>query len=216
MNVSSVTVGPFEENCHLVVDADSSGRRRAVLVDPGDEGARIVRMVKDSGAALDAIWLTHAHLDHIGGVAEVLRAWQVPVFLHPLDLPMYEMAPRQATAYDVPFEQPPAPDRDLAEGDVMELGSLRFDVLHLPGHAPGHVAFYGHGMVFGGDCLFAGSIGRTDLPLSNPADLEQSLERLASLPPETVVYPGHGPATTIGEELRSNPFLTGVARIARR
>jgi hydroxyacylglutathione hydrolase len=213
MIVSSVTVGPFEENCHLVMDGDS---RRAVLVDPGDEGARIVQLVKDAGAELQAIWLTHAHLDHIGGIAAVLREWNVPVFLHPLDRPLYDRGAQQAAAYGVPFESPPAPDHELAEGDELQLGSLRFDVMHLPGHAPGHVAFHGHGMLFSGDVLFAGSIGRTDLPLSNPAHLERSLERLATLPPETQVYSGHGPETTIGEELRSNPFLTGVARIARR
>ena len=213
MIVSSVTVGPFAENCHLLMEEDS---RRAVLVDPGDEGARIVRTVKASGATLEAIWLTHAHLDHIGGIAEVLREWKVPVHLHPLDRPLYDRGAQQAAVYGIPFESPPAPDRELADGDVLELGGLRFEVLHLPGHAPGHVAFHGHGMLFSGDVLFAGSIGRTDLPMSNPADLERSLERLATLPPDTQVYAGHGPGTTIGEELRSNPFLTGVARIARR
>ena len=213
MIVSSVTVGPFEENCHLVMDGDS---RKAVLVDPGDEGARIVQLVKDAGAELQAIWLTHAHLDHIGGIAAVLREWNVPVYLHPLDRELYKRGAQQAAAYGIPFESPPAPDRDLAEGDELHVGSLRFDVMHLPGHAPGHVAFHGHGVLFSGDVLFAGSIGRTDLPLSNPAHLERSLERLATLPPETQVYSGHGPGTTIGEELRSNPFLTGVARIARR
>ena len=213
MIVSSVTVGPFAENCHLLMEEDS---RRAVLVDPGDEGARIVRTVKASGATLEAIWLTHAHLDHIGGIAEVLREWKVLVHLHPLDRPLYDRGAQQAAVYGIPFESPPAPDRELADGDVLELGGLRFEVLHLPGHAPGHVAFHGHGMLFSGDVLFAGSIGRTDLPMSNPADLERSLERLATLPPDTQVYAGHGPGTTIGEELRSNPFLTGVARIARR
>ncbi len=213
MIVSSVTVGPFAENTHLLVEEETG---HAVLVDPGDEGERLVREVKSAGAKLKAIWLTHAHLDHIGGIAEVLRAWQVPVYLHPLDRPLFDRGAQQAATYGVPFEQPPAPDRELAEGDVLELGALRFDVLHLPGHAPGHVAFHGHGMLFSGDVLFAGSIGRTDLPMSNPAHLERSLERLSSLPPETQVFSGHGPDTTIGEELRSNPFLTGVARIARR
>ena len=132
-----------------------------------------------------AIWITHAHLDHIGGIAAVLREWKVPVYLHPLDRPLYDRGAQQAAAYGIPFESPPAPDRELAEGDELALGALRFGVMHLPGHAPGHVAFYGHGMLFSGDVLFAGSIGRTDLPLSNPAHLERSLERLATLPPET-------------------------------
>jgi hydroxyacylglutathione hydrolase len=213
MIVESVTVGPFEENCYLVLDAAS---RRAILIDPGENDPRIARMVKDSDATLEAIWLTHAHLDHIGGIAAVLREWKVPVFMHPLDREIFERGAEIAAEYQVAFEQPPSPDRELAEGDVMELGALRFEVLHVPGHAPGHVAFHGHGMLFGGDVLFAGSVGRTDLELCNPAHLEQSLERLASLPPATQVFAGHGPATTIGEELRTNPFLTRIARAAHR
>ena len=128
---------------------------------------------------------------------------------------LYDQGAQQAAAYDIPFESPPAPDRDLAEGDALTCGALRFEVMHLPGHAPGHVAFYGNGMLFSGDVLFAGSIGRTDLPLSNPAHMVRSLQRLASLPPETRVHSGHGPVTTIGEELRNNPFLADVERAAR-
>lgn len=211
MIVSSFTVGPFEENTYLVADA---GSRRAVLIDPGDEGARLVGEVRAARVELEAIWLTHAHLDHIGGIAAVLREWPVPVWLHPLDRPLYDDGAKHAAIYEVPFEQPPPPDRDLAEGQALTLGGLQFDVLHVPGHSPGHVAFHGYGMLFGGDVLFAGSVGRTDLPLSQPAQLERSLARLAALPPETRVHAGHGPATTIGDELRSNPFMTGRARIA--
>lgn len=213
MRVSSFVVGPFQENCYLLSDEDSG---RAVLIDPGDEGDSLVSAILGAGDTLDAIWLTHAHLDHIGGIAAVKRAWDVPVYLHPADVPLFEYAPRAAEMYGVPFEPTAVPDRALAEGDVMSLGELRFEVIHAPGHAPGHVVFHGHGVAFGGDCLFAGSVGRTDLPFCDGAVFQRTLHRLATLPPETIVYPGHGPETTIRAELDTNPFLTGVARPVRR
>jgi hydroxyacylglutathione hydrolase len=207
------TVGAFQENSYLVVDPST---RRAVLVDPGAEPERIIDMVRSSGASLDAIWLTHAHVDHIGAIAPVKRVWNVPVYLHPADRPLFDRGAWQAAMYGVPFEQPSDPDHDLAEGDRLTVGSLRFEVLHVPGHAPGHVAFVAEGHMIGGDLLFAGSIGRTDLPLADPERMIESLERVAGLPDETVVYPGHGPTTSIGRERATNPFLTGVARVVRR
>jgi len=215
VKIEQRTVGVFEENCYLVIDDET---RRAVLVDPGDEPGRILEMVRASDATLDAIWLTHAHVDHIGAVADVVREFGVPVFLHPLDLPYYtQLSARAAVMYGIDFEQPDGPDRQLADGDTLECGTLRFDVMHVPGHAPGLVAFTGHGVSFGGDLLFAGSIGRTDLPLASPADMTASLARYVNaLADEIVVYPGHGPATTIGREKRSNPFIVGAARLVRR
>ena len=213
MKIEWRTVGAFQENSYLLVDPEA---QRAVLVDPGAEGARLIEMVRSSGAALEAIWLTHAHIDHIGAIVDIKRVWDVPVYLHPADRLLYDRGAVQAAAYGLRIEQPPPPERELAEGDVLTLGNTRFDVLHVPGHAPGHVAFVTDGLMLGGDLLFAGSIGRTDLPFSDADRMAESLERAASLPEDTVVYPGHGPATSIGQERATNPFLNGVARVVRR
>ena len=157
MIVDSRTVGAFQENAFLVVDEATN---RAALIDPGADPDELIDMIERSGATLDAIWLTHGHLDHIGGISGVLRRYSVPVYMHPADLPLYLRGTTQAAIYGVPFEQPEPPDRSLAEGDTLNLGSLSFDVYHLPGHSPGHVVFRHGDVVFGGDVLFAGSRAR--------------------------------------------------------
>jgi glyoxylase-like metal-dependent hydrolase (beta-lactamase superfamily II) len=207
--VTTMVVGPFQENCYLVVDPTT---RAAALVDPGAEGPRLVDAVRRADVDLQAVWLTHAHLDHVGGLAEVKAAWDVPVYLHPLDLPVFAYAPRAAAMYGLPWSEQPTPDRAFAEGDVVALGALRFVAMHTPGHAPGHVVLHGHGVALAGDLLFQGSIGRTDLPGSDPQAMTASLARIAALPPATRVLPGHGPDTTIARERAANPFLNGAAR----
>jgi hydroxyacylglutathione hydrolase len=205
-------VGPFDENAYIVVDEATN---RAVLIDPGAEPEQLVAMVRESGATLDAIWLTHAHLDHIGAIAGVRRQWKVPVHLHPDDLPLYERATDQADVYGVAFEQPENPDVELSDGDVLHVGRLRFEVIHTPGHSPGHVVFRSEDMVFAGDLLFAGSIGRTDFPLSDPRRMSASLARICELDDATIIHPGHGPSTTIGKERATNPFLAGIDAAVR-
>ncbi|HET7456840.1 MAG TPA: MBL fold metallo-hydrolase [Gemmatimonadaceae bacterium] len=213
MIIRTYTVGAFQENCYLVIDEST---RRGALVDPGAEGDRIVDAVEQSGATLDAIWVTHGHVDHVGAIAAVKRRWEVPVYLNALDEPLYRIADRQAAMYGIPFESPPPADCALTDGATLTLGDLRFTVMHAPGHSPGLCVIHGEGAVFAGDLLFAGSIGRTDLPLSDGARMRESLARVQTLDDATVVYPGHGPATTIGDERRSNPFLTGAALVPVR
>ncbi|MEP6620707.1 MAG: MBL fold metallo-hydrolase [bacterium] len=214
MKIDLRTVGLFEENCYLVVD---DAMARAVLIDPGDDGQRIVDMVRASRATLDAIWLTHAHLDHIGAINEVRKAYPVPVRLHALDLPYYDrLSARAAEMYGVPWDQPTVTTDPIEDGDVLTCGTMEFTVMHVPGHAPGHVSFNAPGVALSGDLLFLGSIGRTDLPLASPHAMDASLARFATLSEDTIVHPGHGPRTTIGAELETNPFLSGRARTIKR
>lgn len=211
MKLSTFTVGPLQENAYLLVDEDAG---EAVLVDPGAEGERLVAAVAATGARLTQIWLTHAHFDHVGGVAALASAWpDVVIRLHPADEPLYARAAQSAASWGLSVEAPPPAGAPLAEGDVLTVGGYSFDVIHTPGHAPGHVTIHGHGIALVGDCLFRDSVGRTDLPLSDPGQLASSLARIAALPDETQVLSGHGPPTTIGRERRENPFLNGAARV---
>ncbi|MEP7086791.1 MAG: MBL fold metallo-hydrolase [Gemmatimonadota bacterium] len=212
MKVETLTVGPLEENCYLVIDETTD---RAVIIDPGDEPERILEALDASGATLESIWLTHAHFDHVGGLAGILREHSVPVHMHPLDAPLHAQAVDSALRYGIRIETPPAASEQLAEGDRMVVGSEELSVMHVPGHAPGHVIFHNDDVVFGGDCLFAGSIGRTDLEYGDRAALDASLARIVALGDDLTVYPGHGRATTIGRERATNPFLLGSARLLR-
>lgn len=209
LRIQQLTVGPLEENCWLLADPESG---KAILVDPGDEADRLLAAVDASGCTLEAIWLTHAHFDHVGAIASIVRARAVPVWLHPLDLPLYGAAASSAARWGLQVETPTGPTEELADGATVTLGRFVFDVWHVPGHAPGHVAFIGHGLCVSGDLLFAGSIGRTDLPLCDPRAMQDSLLRITTLDDGTRVLPGHGVTTTIGQERLSNPFLRGVAR----
>ena len=197
--------GSFAENCYLVFDPEHP---ETILVDPGEESDLFLSEARRRGRAITSIWLTHAHIDHIMGVAAVREVTGAPVHLHPADRALYDRLPEQGLWMGLRLSPPPAPDRELHHGQVLGVGAARFAVRHAPGHSPGHVCFVGEGMVLGGDVLFEGSIGRTDLPGGDYDTLIDSIRReLLTLPDETVVYPGHGNATTIGKERRGNPFL---------
>jgi glyoxylase-like metal-dependent hydrolase (beta-lactamase superfamily II) len=202
--IVTLTNGAFAENCHLVADPESGD---AAVVDPGEAAPLFLARLGREGWTARAIWLTHAHVDHVAGVAAVRAATGAPVWLHPADRPLYDRAAQQARAFGLVVDAPPPPDAAFQEGVPVRVGGLSFDVLHTPGHSPGSVSLAGHGAVFVGDVLFAGSVGRTDLPGGDAETLLSSIRvKLYALPDPTVVYAGHGPATTIGEEKRSNPF----------
>ena len=205
-----LTNGAFTENCYLVADRQSGD---VVIVDPGEEADLFLRRIETEAWTLRAIWLTHAHLDHIAGVAHVVNATHVDVYLHPDDRQLYDSVLEQAQWLGVEVEAAPAPapNRSLASGDTVNVGDCAFAVAHTPGHSPGSVTFIGDGVALVGDVLFAGSVGRVDLPGGDGATLLNSINQtLMSLPDDTIVYPGHGPATTVGQERRNNPFVTGA------
>lgn len=208
MKVRRLTVGVFQSNCYLV---GPSAEGLVLLVDPGSDGETISAALHKAGGELAAILLTHAHLDHIGAVAALRASFDVPVYLHPADLPLYERAQEQAAAFGLTVDAPPPPDRELGHGDRLSFGDLTLEVRHAPGHSPGGVILVGEQEAFVGDCVFAGSIGRTDLPGGDGRTLLQSIRaQILTLPSETVLHPGHGPQTTVGSEAASNPFLTGA------
>lgn len=207
--VVGIPNGQFAQNCWLVADP---GAGEAAVIDPGEESARILAELAARGWRATAIWITHAHIDHVLGVAAVRAATGAPVSLHPLDRPLYDNVVEQGRWFGLRVEPLPPPDLAFAEGDRVRVGSLEFVVHHVPGHSPGHVALVGHGHCFSGDVLFRGSVGRVDLPGGDGALLMESIRRrLLTLPGDVIVHSGHGPDTTIAEERRGNPFLTGAA-----
>ena len=209
MILEKLTVGPFQENCYIVGD-EASGT--GVLFDPGDEAARISLAVEGTGLEISRIVITHAHIDHVGAVAALVDEYSCPVLMHAEAEPMLKQLPNQALMMGLRFGKVPAVDGYVEDGEVLEVGGLRLEALYTPGHAPGHLAFHAadEGFVISGDALFAGSVGRVDLPGGSMDLLMRSIqERLLTLPDETAVHPGHGPETTIGEERVHNPFLAG-------
>jgi glyoxylase-like metal-dependent hydrolase (beta-lactamase superfamily II) len=211
--VRGVVVGLFRENCWII------GSRRtgeAVVVDPGDEPDEILALARDMGVRITRIVCSHAHLDHLMAVGPIKERTGAPFLLHPHDLGIAAKVPQAAALWlgrAVP--PPPPPDALLAEGDDIEVAGVQLRVLHTPGHTQGSVSLYGAGMLFSGDTLFRGSIGRTDLEGGNgPQLLNTIVDKLLRLPDDTIVLPGHMAQTTIGHERRTNPFI--LAELRRR
>ena len=207
MILETFPVGPLQCNCTLLGD---EGAGEAIVIDPGDEVSRIFRRLSDLHLKVKQILVTHAHIDHVGGALKLKRLTGAPILLNENDLPLLKMMEAQAAWVGVPTPEVAAPDASLSDGLVVGLDRYPAQVLHTPGHTQGSVClhFVPLKMVIAGDTLFAGSIGRTDLPGGNSRQILQSIEsRLMSLPDETRVLPGHGPETTIGAERNDNPFL---------
>jgi glyoxylase-like metal-dependent hydrolase (beta-lactamase superfamily II) len=209
MIIKSLELGPFLSNCYIV---GSEKTKEGIIIDPGAEAKVILNTAKESGLKIILIALTHTHIDHIGALVQVKQATQAPLAVH--------HAEKDGVGTDSALAQLFAPlleglstslppvDRLLSEGDIVEVGELRFKVLHTPGHSPGGICLLGHGVVFCGDTLFNFSIGRTDFPGCSYEQLMKSIyTKLMTLPDETEVFPGHGPQTTIGFERKHNPFL---------
>ena len=206
MIIASLPVGPIQTNCYVVGCEET---KEGAVIDPGGHPERILAEVERHGLVIKYVLDTHAHFDHTDANGAIVQATGASLALHPEDLPLLN-ASGGAALFGMSAERSPPPDLELHDGDEIQVGTLGFKVLHTPGHTPGHVCFYeaDEGTLFDGDVLFYRGIGRTDLPGGSWQQLLESIQGvLFALPDNTIVYSGHGPATTIGEEKRLNPWL---------
>ncbi len=205
MILKTLVVGPLASNCYI---AGSAKTKAGMPVDPGDDADTILKAIADAGLNIKLIAITHGHLDHTGALKEIYENIWAEIAMHGDEAESLQGEYQTlGLSFGLAYPAPPMPDRFLEDGDIVEIGDLKFAVLHTPGHTRGGICFYGEGVVFTGDTMFSNGIGRYDLPGSSYDQLMESLSRLMKLPDETIVYPGHGPPTTIGAERRTNPML---------
>jgi len=205
--ILQMPLGPLQTNCYLLGCEETM---EAAIIDPAWNGRGINATIEEKGYTLTHILLTHAHFDHVGGLAQLKEETNAPIYIHPDAISMLEQATTSATFFGITLSAPPKADHTLTEDEIIKVGNLELKVLFTPGHAPGHLCFYleKHHVLFDGDLLFLQSIGRTVLPGGDMKTLMHSIEsKLLPLPDETQVLSGHGPATTIGQEKAWNPFI---------
>jgi hydroxyacylglutathione hydrolase len=207
MKIITLTLGPVQTNSYIVADEEV---KEAIVVDPSWDGEEIARIALEAGLAIKEIWLTHAHFDHIGGIADLVKSLPEapPVYLHPDDYDLWQSGGGGAR-FGIQINPGPEPI-SLGHGQMLKVGKFTFEARHTPGHRPGHSVFYcaEASVLFSGDLIFYRSVGRTDLPGGNWATLEKSIhEKIYSLPDETQIFSGHGDATSVGDEKRENPFV---------
>ena len=211
MIFQNYVVGRLQANCYVVGDEQTQD---VMIIDPGDNGSELVEQFKQNNWNVTSVVVTHAHLDHSGAVSDILSNFPKAIFaMHELDYPLIaQQAPSALTWYGHEILLPREPDQYLSHGDKIQIGnSIEYKILFTPGHTPGHICIYGHDQVFTGDVLFQGSIGRSDFPGSNSELLINSIkDHLMTLSADTVIYSGHGPETTIGNEIQFNPFLRSL------
>ncbi|MEC9259790.1 MAG: MBL fold metallo-hydrolase [Pseudomonadota bacterium] len=208
MKILVIPVTPFAQNCSLIWDPDTM---KGALVDPGGDEEKLYKAVTEQQVTIEKIILTHGHLDHVGGTTAVATHYNVPIIgPHIGDKFWLDALMQQSQMFGFPPAQPFSPNQWLTEDDTISVGNLTLEILHCPGHTPGHVALVerSSNKVIVGDIIFAGSIGRTDFPQGNHQQLIEAIrEKLFTLPDEMTVYPGHGPTTSIGHERSTNPFV---------
>lgn len=205
LQVEMLIVGPLASNCYIIWDDKN---RIAAIIDPGEDAKDIIKKVDELDIEINYILATHGHFDHVGAVAQLKREIDVEFLAHKGDFFFIEDGKNAARRWGFIIDQPPKPDRFIEDGDIIKIGEHELKVLHTPGHSPGGVSFLHNEMVFCGDTLFQGSIGRTDFRMGSFEELKQSIKsRLYTLPDSTIVYTGHGPSTTIGTEKMFNPFV---------
>lgn len=206
-NLQIIPVSPFQQNCSVIWD----DKKRAAIIDAGDDAEKIIQFVQSQGLTVEKLLITHGHLDHIMAVEQVRDHFGVEVYgSHIDDKPLFEQLPQMCEMFGIPPVKPFQPDHWLSEGDVVEVGDLKFHIRHLPGHAPGHIGFFDfeNKITFSGDVLFKDSIGRTDLYMGDLETLLHSIRtKMFDLDDDFIVISGHGPHTTIGREKLHNPFL---------